>query len=78
MNSAALLELELEVASPCVNVCRMSDASGYCEGCRRSLDEIARWVLSWGGGATVLKPAELAEMVRRSAKKLLQNGGCVL
>jgi len=43
-----------------------------------SLVEIARWVLSWGGGATVLKPAELGEMVRRSAKKLLQNGGCVL
>jgi predicted Fe-S protein YdhL (DUF1289 family) len=32
-----------EVASPCVNICRMDAASGYCEGCRRSLEEIASW-----------------------------------
>ena len=31
------------VASPCINVCRMDDASGYCEGCWRTLDEIALW-----------------------------------
>ena len=29
--------------SPCVNVCRMDDASGLCEGCGRTLDEIACW-----------------------------------
>jgi len=43
MNPAALLEQEPEIASPCVNVCRMDAASGYCEGCSRSLDEIAFW-----------------------------------
>jgi hypothetical protein len=32
-----------EVASPCINVCRMDAKSGYCEGCRRSIDEIAAW-----------------------------------
>jgi predicted Fe-S protein YdhL (DUF1289 family) len=32
-----------EVASPCIDVCRMDAASGYCEGCRRSLEEIASW-----------------------------------
>ncbi|WP_443112070.1 DUF1289 domain-containing protein [Aquabacterium sp. OR-4] len=31
------------VASPCINVCRMNAASGWCEGCLRSLDEIAAW-----------------------------------
>lgn len=31
------------IASPCINVCRMSAATGLCEGCFRSLDEIARW-----------------------------------
>lgn len=31
------------VASPCVNVCRMSAATGLCEGCARTLDEIAAW-----------------------------------
>lgn len=31
------------VPSPCVNVCRMQPASGLCEGCLRTLDEIAAW-----------------------------------
>lgn len=31
------------VPSPCVNVCRMDAASGWCEGCLRTLDEIAAW-----------------------------------
>lgn len=28
--------------TPCVGICRL-DPGGLCEGCRRSLDEIARW-----------------------------------
>lgn len=28
--------------TPCVGICRL-DEKGYCVGCRRSLDEIARW-----------------------------------
>jgi predicted Fe-S protein YdhL (DUF1289 family) len=43
MSASALSAQEEEVASPCINVCRMNDASGHCEGCRRSLDEIACW-----------------------------------
>jgi predicted Fe-S protein YdhL (DUF1289 family) len=31
------------VASPCVNVCQMDAATGWCAGCLRSLDEIAVW-----------------------------------
>lgn len=31
------------VPSPCVNVCRMDDTTGWCEGCLRSLSEIAAW-----------------------------------
>lgn len=31
------------VPSPCVNVCRMNAANGLCEGCARTLDEIAAW-----------------------------------
>jgi predicted DNA-binding transcriptional regulator YafY len=34
--------------------------------------EIERWVLSWGGDATVLKPRELAQSVKQSAKRILQ------
>ena len=29
--------------SPCINVCRMDDATGWCVGCLRTLDEIALW-----------------------------------
>ena len=36
-----------------------------------SLAEIERWVLSWGGDAKVLKPRELADAVRLSARKIL-------
>ena len=43
MTRHALVKQVEEVASPCVNVCRMDAASGYCEGCRRSLEEIAAW-----------------------------------
>ena len=31
------------VPSPCVSVCRMDAASGLCQGCLRTLDEIAGW-----------------------------------
>jgi predicted Fe-S protein YdhL (DUF1289 family) len=31
------------VPSPCINVCRMDSATGWCEGCLRTIDEIAAW-----------------------------------
>ena len=31
------------VPSPCRNVCHMDAASGYCEGCLRTIEEIAGW-----------------------------------
>jgi predicted Fe-S protein YdhL (DUF1289 family) len=31
------------VASPCISVCRMDEATGLCSGCQRTLDEIAAW-----------------------------------
>lgn len=31
------------VASPCVGVCRMDTERGWCRGCFRTLEEIARW-----------------------------------
>ena len=32
-----------KVPSPCTDVCRIDPASGWCEGCLRTLDEIAAW-----------------------------------
>ena len=31
------------VASPCTSVCTMDEATGFCIGCFRTLDEIAMW-----------------------------------
>ncbi len=31
------------IATPCVKVCAVDGASGYCLGCRRTLAEIAGW-----------------------------------
>lgn len=32
-------------ASPCIGVCRMDARTGWCEGCFRTIDEIAAWGL---------------------------------
>nr|WP_281431224.1 DUF1289 domain-containing protein [Burkholderia pseudomallei] len=34
---------ERGVPSPCTNVCRIDARTGWCEGCRRTRDEIAAW-----------------------------------
>jgi len=31
------------VQSPCISICRMHEATGWCEGCLRTIDEIALW-----------------------------------
>jgi predicted Fe-S protein YdhL (DUF1289 family) len=31
------------VPSPCTNVCRLDATTGWCEGCLRTMDEIAAW-----------------------------------
>ena len=33
-----------DVPSPCVSVCAIDPAGGYCLGCYRTLDEIAAWI----------------------------------
>jgi predicted Fe-S protein YdhL (DUF1289 family) len=51
MNSARQLLLEkarqldaaAPIPSPCISVCRIEAGSGLCEGCLRTLDEIAAW-----------------------------------
>jgi hypothetical protein len=51
------------VASPCVGVC-VIDGDGWCEGCGRTLDEIAGW-LSMGAAAREIVSAELPTRRRR-------------
>nr|WP_028229970.1 DUF1289 domain-containing protein [Paraburkholderia mimosarum] len=40
---AANQDTRTPTPSPCINICRMHEASGLCEGCLRTLDEIASW-----------------------------------
>jgi uncharacterized protein len=35
--------LDGDVPSPCLSVCRMDPSRELCEGCFRTLDEIAAW-----------------------------------
>ena len=43
-SASARAEFDVKpVPSPCINVCRMDAATGWCEGCQRTIDEITRW-----------------------------------
>lgn len=33
----------MSVPSPCIDVCKMDPATGWCEGCLRTIDEIVAW-----------------------------------
>lgn len=35
--------VEGEICSPCIDVCRLNPATGLCEGCLRTVGEIAAW-----------------------------------
>jgi predicted Fe-S protein YdhL (DUF1289 family) len=57
-------EQQTPVPSPCINVCRMVPATGLCEGCMRTIDEI----VAWGRADDDYKRAVWAEIRRREAQ----------
>lgn len=59
----------MSVPSPCINICRMSAETGLCEGCQRTIDEIARW----GRSADVEKRAILALVEHRRGQLGLRS-----
>ena len=79
MNSARELLLETareidpagRVPSPCISVCRMDAATGLCEGCFRTLDEIADWSMA----SDDAKRALWQTLVRRALSPALSQGG---
>lgn len=54
----------LSFASPCIGVCRMDAESGLCQGCFRTLDEIAGWSAATG----VERLGSLAAVEKRRAE----------
>jgi predicted Fe-S protein YdhL (DUF1289 family) len=55
------IEPPIEVPSPCVAICRIDAASGLCEGCARTLDEISDWL--------ILEPAERFAVWDRASER---------
>jgi hypothetical protein len=51
----------MSVPSPCNKICAIDPPSGLCTGCRRTLDEIARW----GGMTDDERRAVLAAIQQR-------------
>ncbi|HUY03121.1 MAG TPA: DUF1289 domain-containing protein [Rhodocyclaceae bacterium] len=49
------------IASPCIDVCKIDEASGLCLGCWRTLAEIA----AWGGAGDDERLKILATIARR-------------
>ncbi|AZG12807.1 DUF1289 domain-containing protein [Cupriavidus pauculus] len=43
VRGAAAAQIVSPVPSPCRSVCKMDRDSGFCEGCLRTIDEIAGW-----------------------------------
>ena len=52
-----------DIASPCIDVCRMDAGTGLCRGCLRTLDEIA----AWGRLSGSMKRRVLADIEARRA-----------
>ena len=63
LETARALDAQGGVPSPCISVCRMDAATGWCEGCFRTLEEIAAW--------SQMQDADKREVWRLIAKRAL-------
>ena len=41
---AAYIPRVTEISTPCIRICILDPETGLCEGCGRTLDEVARWL----------------------------------
>jgi predicted DNA-binding transcriptional regulator YafY len=53
-------------------LCELKDGGAELRMKLSSLEEVRRWVLSWGGHARAVSPKELADAVRESARLMLK------
>lgn len=54
-----------KVPSPCISICKMNAQTGLCEGCFRTIDEIAQW-----GTATEESKRQVWVEIRRRQEAL--------
>lgn len=64
LEKARELDALPQVPSPCISVCRMDAATGLCEGCFRTLEEI----VAWGGASEPQKRAVWNLLVQRARR----------
>jgi uncharacterized protein len=62
---------EARVASPCVSICVIDQASGWCIGCYRTLEEIAGWI----DFSTAERRTIVAELAQRRALHVADGAG---
>lgn len=60
-----------EAPSPCINVCRMDNATGLCIGCCRTLEEISGWL-----DYTIEQKKHVLDLVARR-KRLSEESGAL-
>ena len=60
-----------DTASPCVGVCRIDESRARCEGCLRTLEEIA----AWGRLDAAAKRALLARLGERRRQPMPSSPG---
>lgn len=53
------------LATPCIGVCVIDSESDVCQGCRRTLEEIARW----GGMSEAERLAVMARLPERGPRR---------
>jgi predicted Fe-S protein YdhL (DUF1289 family) len=63
--SSDAISNSVTIISPCINTCRIDRRSGWCEGCRRTVDEITRWPLA----SATERAAILAELPGRASPR---------
>ena len=54
---------DTSIPSPCIAVCQLDDATGWCLGCFRNVDEIREWPIM----TAEEKTKALAEIAERKA-----------
>ena len=59
------------IASPCISVCQIDDATDCCIGCHRSIDEIRDWPIM----NAAEKTAVLSRIAERKAVQALSGSG---